>query len=275
MRLWAYRGRHLRRRPKRRGPIVVGTAASVWLSGSSAHAGTHVVRSGDTLSAIAARYRTTVAALVRANDISNPDVVYAGARLRVPGAALQRSYVVRSGDTLSSIAARFGTSIRTLARANHLADPNFILVGRRLRVPGTSVGQSAPAPVSRHEIEVSIESQAAAHGVDGELVKAVAWQESGWRQDVVSRAGAVGVMQVMPDTARFVNRVLGGGDLDLHKGDDNVHLGVMYLRHMLEVLPSESKALAGYYSGPGAVGRRLKGFQRPYVHAVKALKRRF
>lgn len=253
--------------------MVLGTAATVWLSGSSAHAAGYVVRAGDTLSAIARRHRTSVSALARANGISNPHVIYEGTRLEVPAA--QRRYVVRSGDTLSSIAARYGTSAGALARANDLADADLILVGRRLRVPVSTPLQSAPAPVSQADIETSLESQAAAHGVDGALVKAVAWQESGWRQDVVSRAGAVGVMQVMPDTAHFVNKVLGGHNLNLHRGDDNVHLGVMYLRHMLDTMPSESKALAGYYSGPGAVGRRLKRYQRPYVRAVKALKRRY
>jgi LysM repeat protein len=273
MRLGRYRGRHLRRRPHRGGPVVVGTAAAVWLSGSSAHAASYVVRAGDSLSAIARRHRTSVSALARANGISNPDVIYEGTRLRVPAA--QQRYVVRRGDTLSSIAARFGTSVGTLARANDLADADLILAGRRLRVPVSPPLHRAPAPVSQPDIEASLESQASAHGVDGALVKAVAWQESGWRQEVVSHAGAVGVMQVMPKTARFVNRVLGGHNLDLHRGDDNVHLGVMYLRHMLDTMPSESKALAGYYSGPGAVGRRLKRYQRPYVRAVQALKRRF
>jgi N-acetylmuramoyl-L-alanine amidase len=274
MRLGRYRGRHLRRRPKRRGPVVVGTAATVWLSGSSAQAATYIVRSGDTLSAIARRHRVSVSELERTNGISNPDVIYEGTRLRVPDPP-PSGYVVRSGDTLSSIAARFETSVRLLARTNHLADADLILAGRRLRVPGSAAYKTVVAPISQDEIEESLESQAAAHGVDHALVKAVAWQESGWRQDVLSRAGAIGVMQVMPETARFVNGVLGGGNLDLHKGDDNVHLGVMYLHHMLATMPSESKALAGYYSGPGSVGRRLKKYQRPYVRAVKALKRRF
>ncbi|HEX2196428.1 MAG TPA: transglycosylase SLT domain-containing protein, partial [Actinomycetota bacterium] len=120
----------------------------------------------------------------------------------------------------------------------------------------------------------SLERQSAAHGVRTSLVKAVAMKESAWRQDAVSSAGAVGVMQVMPDTADFVNEVLDPGpELDLRDADDNVHLGVMYLDHMLEQMPSESDALAAYYSGPGNVGARLDRGQRQYVNDVKDLER--
>jgi soluble lytic murein transglycosylase-like protein len=82
-------------------------------------------------------------------------------------------------------------------------------------------------------------------------------------------------MQVMPDTAVYVNKVLGGGHLNVRKADDNVHLGVMYLRHMVSVMGSEKRALAAYYSGPGNVGRRFTKTQRAYVRSVEANKRRF
>jgi soluble lytic murein transglycosylase-like protein len=79
-------------------------------------------------------------------------------------------------------------------------------------------------------------------------------------------------MQVMPDTADFVNEVLDPGpELDLRVADDNVHLGVMYLDHMLERMPSEKDALAAYYSGPGNVGSRLNPGQRNYARDVKDL----
>jgi soluble lytic murein transglycosylase-like protein len=79
----------------------------------------------------------------------------------------------------------------------------------------------------------------------------------------------------MPGTARFVNRVLGGGNLRVRNMNDNVHLGVMYLQHLLATEPTEEKALAAYNSGPANVGAQLKKFQRPYVRIVEALKSRF
>ncbi len=86
---------------------------------------------------------------------------------------------------------------------------------------------------------------------------------------------AIGVMQVMPATARYVNGVLGGGHLRVRRAVDNIRLGVMYLRHMFRIKSSERKAVAAYYTGPGNVKRRLNKVQRPYVDNVQALKRRF
>jgi N-acetylmuramoyl-L-alanine amidase len=266
--LLRYQGRHLRRRPVRRGPAVVTTAAAMWSVGSAAaHAATHVVKPGETLSSIASRYGTSWQHLAATNDLADPNLIVAGQGLRIPvGVALSGSHTVRPGETLSSIASRYGASVNTLARANHLADANFIIAGSTLKIPGAP----APAPVaaSAASVESSLERHAAAVGVDPSLVKAVAWQESGWRQDIVSEAGAIGVMQVMPDTADFVNEVLGEGALDVNEADDNVRLGVRYLRHLLDSMPTEKKALAAYVSGPGNVRHRLSKEQRRYVAAV-------
>ncbi len=252
---------------------MVGTATAVWAAGPAAHAASHLVRPGDTLSDIAARYGVTVASIARRNDIEDPNFIVAGHRLRIPGRARPTAtHVVQSGETLSELASRYRTSVRRLARRNHLADPNLIVAGSRLKVPAP-LGAPAPAPVA--SVESSLEHHSATHGLDAHLVKAVAWQESGWQQGVVSSAGAIGVMQVMPGTARYVNRSLGGGSLKVRQADDNVHLGVMYLRHMLRIMRGERRALAAYYSGPGNVGRKLKRYQKTYVRSVTALKRRF
>ena len=273
-----YRGRHLKARPKRRGPVVVATAATMSLSSSGAGAATHVVRPGETLSGIAARHGTSVSALVRLNDLDDPNLIVAGQRLRVGGRTGDRgmrTYTVVAGDTLSGIAARFGTTVAALTRANNLKNPNVIVIGTRLRVPSGS-GPAAPqGPAAPASISASLDRQARAHGVDPALVKAVAWQESGWRQDVRSAAGAIGVMQVMPATARFVNEVLGGHNLDIRVADDNIHLGVMYLRHLLGTMGSVRRALAAYYTGPGAVGRHLTRAQKAYVANVLALRERY
>jgi LysM repeat protein len=274
MRLRRYRGKHLKPRQRGRAPAAVGTAAVVWAAGGSAQAATHVVRAGETLSSIAARYRTTVSALVAANELADPDFIVAGQSLRVRAPTVRHR--VRSGETLSGIAARFGTTVSSLARANRLADPDYIVPGQSLRVPGaaqaaaTNPGTPPPAPVA--VVEEALERQSAAHGVRTSLVKAVAMKESAWRQDAVSSAGAFGVMQVMPDTADFVNAVLHhGADLDVRAADDNVHLGVMYLDHMLDRMGNERDALAAYYSGPGSVRKRLDRGQRDYVRDVKDL----
>jgi LysM repeat protein len=248
----------------------------MWLAGPQALAASHRVRSGETLGRIATRYGTSVSRLVALNRLANPNLIVAGQTLRVPGRHRVSSiHTVLSGETLSSIAAHYGTSVAALARTNHIKDPNLIVVGTKLKVSGGHRASPAPAAAPAGTVEQVLVHQALEHGVAPKLVKAVAWEESGWHQKVVSSAGAIGVMQVMPGTARYVNRVLGAGHLHVHKMADNVHLGVMYLRHMLATQPSERKALAAYNSGPGNVGAHLKNYQRPYVRIVEALKQRF
>ena len=256
-----YRGRHLKPRPKRRGPVVVATAASMSMAGP-ASAATHLVRRGETLSGIAQRYDTSSAALARINRLSDPDLIVAGQRLRIGSRARVASiHVVRPGETLSGIAARYGSTTAALARVNRVRNPNLIVAGTRLRVPRG--GSSRPAGSSSTSVASSLQNQAVAHGVDPALVKAVAWQESGWNQSARSSVGAIGVMQVMPGTARYVNQVLGGHNLKVRKADDNVHLGVMYLRHMLGSMrharPRPCRLLLGAGSGQAPLERGAEG----------------
>ncbi|MCK6144992.1 LysM peptidoglycan-binding domain-containing protein [Enterococcus hirae] len=88
---------------------------------------THVVQYGETLSSIATKYRTTYQALASLNGLSNPNMIYAGQVLKVNGtASTTRTYTVRSGDNLSSIASKLGTTYQALAQRNGLANPNLI-----------------------------------------------------------------------------------------------------------------------------------------------------
>jgi len=121
--------------------------------------GTYVVRSGDTLNSIAARYGVSPSTLARANGISNPNRIYIGQRLIIPGSAApapQASpstpaasgggiYIVQSGDTLAKIAARYRTTVSALMALNGIRNPNVIWVGQRLRVGGS--GAVTPGPV--------------------------------------------------------------------------------------------------------------------------------
>ena len=127
-------------------PSIIKDAGLNHLAGGSAPAPspspqyiTYVIQPGDTLSGIAQRYGTTVSALTQLNGISDPDKIYAGNTLKVPengtgtGSSAQY-YTIRSGDTLSEIAQKFGTTVSALARLNGISDPDKIYAGNRIRV---------------------------------------------------------------------------------------------------------------------------------------------
>lgn len=103
----------------------------------------HTVQPGETLSVIAARYGTTVQAIANANSIYHVNRIYAGQRLfipvvaRPPGGTLRGTtfYVVGRGDTLATIARRFGTTVSAISAANGIANPNLIFAGQRLVIP--------------------------------------------------------------------------------------------------------------------------------------------
>lgn len=92
----------------------------------------YTVRYGDTLSGIASRYGTSVSALASLNGISNPNWIYPGQVLKLSGGSSTRSYTVRSGDTLSGIASRLGTSWTALKAKNGISNANLIYPGQTL-----------------------------------------------------------------------------------------------------------------------------------------------
>ena len=98
---------------------------------------------------------------------------------------------------------------------------------------------------------------AALHGVSPSLAAAIAWQESGFNNAMVSSANARGVMQVMPGTWSYVQDNLADRALDPNSATDNVHAGVLYLKRLLnETGGDESAAIAGYYQGLASVRSR-------------------
>jgi LysM repeat protein len=102
----------------------------------------YVVQPGDTLFSIAQRYGTTVDALSRANGLVNPWFVQVGQKLVIPQGSSSApsgttTYVVQPGDTLYSIAARFGKNVWDIIAANNLPDPQWISVGQTLVIPSS------------------------------------------------------------------------------------------------------------------------------------------
>ncbi len=271
---------------------IVAIAAALFAGGiqfsgtppAHAHEQTHVVRQGENLTVIARRYGVAVRALAEANALADENLVFAGRSLKIPGAAA--SYRVTAGDTLSAIAARHGVSVEALALANGISNPDFVWAGRTLEVPGPSgsgggvraASAAGSVPASRSHLRPLFERYAAEAGVPADLAMALAWQESGWQQHMVSSTGAVGVMQLMPDTVDFVSRVLlRRAPLDPRDVEQNIRMGTRQLRYLLDQTGNDlHQAVAAYYQGLGAVRRHgIYEQSRPFVANVLALRSRF
>jgi N-acetylmuramoyl-L-alanine amidase len=352
----------------RRGAVATGagTLALVLLGGpllggrALAAAPTAVVRPGDTLSAIAARYRTTVARLAALNGLRNPDLIYPGQELVVTGASGSSSgpsgpairiHVVQPGENLTELAAAYGTSVAAIVATNQLSNPNWILVGQRLRIAdGSHTRRAAAAPTAtvvhvvragenltgiarryrtsvaalvasnhlpnasfirigqrllvtvrsnataqagwstvrfsaatrarmarRFPIRNLIVSEAQRAGVPVPLALAVAWQESGWQQDVTSSAGALGIMQVMPGTAVWIADAIVHTSVDIHNRRSNVRAGVALLKHyLLHYRWDKRRVLAAYYQGERAVDKYgIFPVSRAYVASILELEALF
>ena len=165
-------------------------------------------------------------------------------------------YVVRSGDNLETIARRNGTTVSALAAANKILNPNLVIMGTRLKIPAPSTaGVKAPARLKAHPDRLVLAPRfdywAKLYGVPPDLLKGLAWYESGWQNQVVSRTGAVGIGQLEPFTSDFVaNQLLKNPALDPKKVDDNIRMSARFLRFLLDHTGgAPALALAAYYQG--------------------------
>jgi LysM repeat protein len=255
------------------------------------------VRRGDTLSSLARKYHTTVAVLRELNDMPGSNsLIFAGQALRVPRQAIAsrpapvkirtvpRLHKVVRGDTLIDIAKRYRTTPEWIAVKNKLPRSRVVVLGDRLLVgyARIRIGRAVPARprvpewVSQKKIKRLIRAEAKRSGVDPHLALALSWQESGFKMNVVSKAGAIGAMQVMPETGAWVGRNIVGRRLDLADPEDNVVAGVRFLKLLLGITHKTPTAVAGYYQGLASISRNGQYVDtKAYVSNVLALQRRF
>ena len=193
------------------------------------------------------------------------------------------------GSTLWGIAGFYGVSVSSIVAANQIANPSRIFVGQRLVIPGANApasGQNQRAKMSprmaaiaadRVSIRRMIVREADHHGVPRKLALAVAWQESGWQQGVVSRAGAVGVMQLMPATAEWVGQTMLGHPVRINDAHSNISAGIRLLRHYLSRYDgNRDLVLAAYYQGQHAADHYgVFPISRQYIASVRYLERLF
>lgn len=205
-------------------------------------------------------YGMSVDELARENGIENPDLIYVGEEINVGEAtaaeAVPASYrapapyathVVAEGDTLSGIAARYGVSMEAVTDANGIEDANQIFIGQILTIPGAT----PVAHVSHEEAEAILRSAEAEFALPRGLLLALAWQESGWQQGIVSDAGAVGLTQILPDTADWaIEQFVPDAHNWQGSAKDNARMGAAVLAYYLHRTDGDVRlSLAAYYQG--------------------------
>lgn len=243
----------------------------------------HTVQPGEGFIGIAQQYGVRPAALASANGLRLTSVISPGQRLRIPGRvatapAPSRStpgrmrHTVAPGESFFSISQRYHVSPWRLAQVNDLSLMATIVPGQRLALPRGARLSSSAAPVARGTVRGAIDHWSAVYGVDARLARALAWMESGFQEDVVSSAGAIGVMQLLPETWEWVDTVLLGTSTP-RTYDGNVRAGVRYLRWQLDQFGGDVRlALAGYYQGARAVRERgLFDDTKQYVSVIQQL----
>ena len=226
------------------------SAAAAAAPTTASRGATHTVVAGDTLSAIADRYRTTVSAITSANGLADPSRIRIGEVLAIPGGPA--SGLV--GDTFAG---------RTYPAAT---------VSAANENKATLLASGVP---SRDQTRQLVAAVARDMGVDPALAQAVAYQESGFDQTAVSPANAVGVMQVIPSSGDWASDLV-GRELNLLDARDNVVAGCAILRRLVETSPDLSSAIAGYYQGQRSVATYgMFDDTRRYVANVRTHMSRF
>jgi LysM repeat protein len=268
--------------------------------------GGYRVQAGDTLSDIAARQGVSLGTLAAANGLETDSWAIEGTTLKLPapGSApaaaapvsgqgapeAMGAYKVRPGDTLSGLAAATRVPASQRAYMNGLNPTSQLVAGTIIKLPtGAAITTTTPAPARTIVPQAApmaspgrlsagqVGTLAAQSGAPSSLAAAIAWQESGFNNAMISPANARGVMQVMPGTWSWVQSNLSSTRLDPSSPTDNVKAGSLYLAHLLrETNGDPSLAAAGYYQGLASV--RSIGMlpeTRRYVANVLALRGRF
>ena len=306
------------------------TAASTTAASSSSSSGrAYTVKAGDTLSGIADSHGVGLSQVLKWNGLSMGSIIYPGQKVKVgggsgtqapsapaattspasstPTSASSGSYTIKTGDTLSGIAARNSVRLSDVLSANRLTMSSIIYPGQKLVIPGAStiapassspatttslvpstfLGYTYPAAVvssanqnkallnaspvpSRQQMKSIVADTARRMGVDASLALAFAFQESGFDQRAVSPANAIGTMQVIPSSGEWASDLV-GRNLNLLDPYDNVTAGVAIIRQLVRTSPDLDSAIAGYYQGQYSVSQNgMFEDTKGYVASVKA-----
>lgn len=256
--------------------------------------GRYTILKGDTISRIAAKFGVTTQAVLTANGLSWSSIIYPGQTIAVPGSALavesvssvtpivdesgdppstpvvstpapviQSSYLIKSGDTISSIAKKFGVSIQAILDANGLGLSSLIFAGRTLTIPGLAAVQdgSTVTPLTAEMaanasiiIRIGRELGVSDRGIV--IALAAAMQESSMRNIDYGDRDSLGLFQQRPSTgwgtreqilnAPHAARLFYGGPNNPNKGNTRGLLDIVGWRSMTLTQAAQAVQISAY-----------------------------
>jgi LysM repeat protein len=166
--------------------LIVGTVLALFVATFSVD---YTVQRGDTLGQIAREHGISLSELVKANNISNPNLIFPGQVLTIPGqgGSVDVTHVVVRGDTLNKIAASYGASVSAIVSANGITNSNIIRIGQEILIPSAgqrSTSNSTGSDISNRSGQYHVVRR-------GETVRHIAAQYSGVSADDIIRANGI------------------------------------------------------------------------------------
>ncbi len=167
----------------------------------------YTVERGDTLGRIARDNGVSLSDLIAANSISNPNLIYPGQVLVIPGDEPDVTHVVTRGETLARIAAAYGSSITAIAQANGISNPNLIRIGQAIVVPGTTSSGGANPQPSAGAPSRSVASRSGKYHIvrGGESLDSIAAQYGGVSASQIAEANGIVGRTIYRGTRLFLD----------------------------------------------------------------------
>lgn len=226
----------------------------------------HTVRRGETLYGIAVHYYAWTRELASLNHTSH---LRTGQHIRIP-------LVVSVMHRAEAAAIHRAEHAAAASPAPRHRSRHHVASGRTTAQRMTAAGWRDWAMGPRR-VRALIIQTARRHGVSSRLALAIAWQESGWHEPVVSSSGAIGVMQLLPGTSAWMS-FYAGRSLNPRSTRDNVLAGVLFLKYLTAIAGRRhtDQVIAAYYQGMTAIGRKPRWYTdtKRYVRSVDAILRR-
>jgi hypothetical protein len=254
-------------------PIAAASLALLIGAGSAGYATsashTYVVRPGDSLWAISQANGLTVQQLAAANGMNLNEILLIGRHLVIPSNQPATPAAASAPATGGASTAAGGSSTENVwsfcSTLGSSGGPWGVLPWLLQESPGRLALRPLFVEWANH------------YDLSLSLLEAIAWQESGWQQGVVSSAGAVGTGQIMPETASFISSSIVGMPMNINSASDNIRMSAAFLAYLAGVEGNNRCAtIAAYYEGPDNL-RQYGVFSdtRAYVTSVEALIPRF